>query len=692
MVFEFDTKECKTIADSRIREISNYDRKVIDACNLIYEKIRYQIHIRAVITDNVRFDGDYILFNNAKIKCPVLKQLANIYKIYAYVLTVNDLECEGETFVKTACDMWGTAFCDAACMVLKDRVESLNPKHKVSDPIGPGFYGISASTIPAIFDGVGGSQIGISIENGFLKPPKSSIGFFVVADTELNAKDCINCTGDTNCIYCKNYKKTVTVNFVSENIKISVPQGITISDAINRAGIKFEQPCGGMGKCGKCRVDVIDTGTQKTVLACKTKIYSNVEIILPKTDNEIIIKRVSDIRGGNYSLAIDIGTTTVCMSVLCDNEVVLDLETINPQTIHCADVIGRIAFARDNTQVLHNEITECINKMIEKAKSELNTESIKDAVITGNTVMQYILQGENPKALGEYPYTVNLKSAKYTDAKSIGINIDGRVYLPDNISAFVGSDIVCGIAHLKLWERDRTLFLDIGTNGEMAVFKDGKLYTASASAGPAFEGMNITFGMRAYDGAISKFDIVNSIASITTIGQKPVKGICGTGLIDIVYGLLKNGIILADGTFAKKEECMSRLRSRLCEYKGETAFMLSNDVYLTQSDIRELQLAKSAIRSGIELMANGVSNIIISGAFGKNVRIKSLAGVGILPERFLNKTEVLSNTAILGAIDMYRHTELRKTVSDKIKNGESVSFSDNSEFKKLFIKHLNFEV
>ncbi len=693
MVFEFDRDECMSIAKNRIKEMSGESERVFDRCMEVWEKIKDQVRIRAVITDECGVNEDTIEFNGVSIKCPVLLKFGDIFKIYAYALTVDDIEYEGSAFLKTVCDMWGTALCDAGCELLKDKIESINKGSRASEPVGPGFYGIDAGVIPDIFNGLNAGKIGISLENGFLKPQKSSIGFFILSDAvkAVDVSDCKSCSGDTNCIYCKNYKKAANIVFVNENKKITVPYGTKISDAIAMAGLGLIKPCGGRGICKKCTVEISHNGKSEKVLACSSRIYGDTDIILPERYNKINISHIMKKRGTVYGMAVDIGTTSVCMSILCDNDEIFSADTVNPQTVHSSDVIGRIEFARENTGILHNEITACINKMIALAKSELGIDGIRNAVITGNTVMLYLLQNENPKSLGAYPYEAALKGARTLKGSDIGIDISGTVYIPPNISAFVGADAVCGIASAGLWEHEGELLIDIGTNAEMAVFKGGRLYTASAAAGPAFEGGNITFGMGAYGGAVSRLDIINSVLSITTVGADEVKGICATGLVDAVSALLEQGIISGDGSFAKKEECMSRLRTRLCEYGGETAFMLSGNVYLTQSDIRAVQMAKSAVRSGIELMADGAEKIIISGAFGKNVRVESLVNIGMLPKRFLQNIKIMGNTAIEGAKMLYNDTDLRQKLDMTVSNCENISFADSPEFKKLFVKYMDFE-
>lgn len=691
MKIELDGGEVYNFAFARIKQICRNNAEITEKAAEIYEDGMFSPRAKIRETE---FDGSTkIRLCGGEINCPVLGRLRGIEKIYAYILTVGEAP-QSERLVESGfADMWGTAFCDGACAALREETEKLNRGMYVSEPFGPGFYGIGTETIEWIYNYLDCGEIGVELENGFLKPSKSSVGFFAVCSEKINTEftDCMSCRGDTNCELCKNYPggKSVKVCFPYENKEIGVKPGTTAAEAIKLAGLSLEQPCGGRGKCGKCVIDIRYGDETKRTGACRERLMSDAQIIIPKIDNGIEGRTLSGERGKEYAAIIDIGTTTLEMSVLCGKTEIFTCSATNPQTKYSHDVIGRIDFAREHTELLHKEIVSAVNRMLSYAEEQLGISGFSDCVCSGNTVMQYLLRGINPKKLGVYPYLTEEKFNCWVSGEKIGLNA-GRVYFPPVISAFVGGDISCGIAAVKLWERKNALLLDIGTNGEMAAYRNGRLLVTSAAAGPAFEGMNIKFGMRAAEGAIDSFRVINSIVSISTIDGAPAKGICGSGLLDIVSELVRNGITDENGTFADKDKCMSRLRSRLCVYKGEKAFSVFGEICITQSDIREVQLAKAAIRAGIECMAEGAEKLLLAGAFGKHMREDSLLACGILSEKFKGKTTAAGNTSLDGAIKIYLDADLREMLLKYTAEAKTVELNGNAEFEKLFVRYMNF--
>ena len=705
MRIDFNVEDGYDYAKARFFEMSGLSAEQSDGA-AAYERIKNQINIRAVVREfDGAIDGETINLGSGIVECAPIKNLRG--SIYAYVLTVGELELSSGTLERTLDDMWGTAFVDAGLEILRNKIAADNPEKFVSHPFGPGFYGIKIDAIKTIFDALDCKNAGVDLKNGLLTPMKSSIGFFLVSDSEeaLPSRDCAGCAGGASragvvsCEYCKNSgKKTVKIIFKNENKTIAVPVGTIVADAARQAGITIETPCGGTGKCGKCEGIIETNGETKIAKLCMERAYSDMTVCTKayaasKTgDTKTNVYVRGNSRYDDYSLAVDIGTTTLEAVLIGGAEIIARAANVNPQAAYAADVIGRIRLASEG-DALHNLIINTVNFVIDEiiVATEIGREQITKCVIAGNTAMQCIAAGINPRSLGQYPYNVPDMFGRCIDAAELGINIPSDVYFPPVISAFVGGDIACGIAVARLWECNKTLLIDIGTNGELAYVKDGKIIAASAAAGPAFEGMGITFGMRAEPGAVSRFKIMNrNTVMVETIDKAPAIGICGSGLLDIVAELVKNGIITGDGAFCDKRLITSPIRNRLCEYQGEAAFKICGEVYLTQGDIRQVQLAKGAIRAVVETAAKDAERIIVAGTFGKHTSEESLAGCGILPEVFAGKIEFMGNTSLDGAILLLKDEELREELCKIVSSVETVMLSENEEFERLFVKYMNF--
>jgi uncharacterized 2Fe-2S/4Fe-4S cluster protein (DUF4445 family) len=251
-----------------------------------------------------------------------------------------------------------------------------------------------------------------------------------------------------------------------------------------------------------------------------------------------------------------------------------------------------------------------------------------------------------------------------------------------------------------LFERDGvTLFVDVGTNGEMVAASGGRLCAASTAAGPAFEGMNITMGMRAGDGAIERFEIAGGEVRVDVIGGASPAGICGSGLIDVVGELVANGVIEANGRFASPDSGrVSRfMADRLTEYNGRRAFRVEGDVILTQKDVRQVQLAKAAVRIGVEyllramgLAPSDVGRVLIAGSFGYHLRADSLINIGLLPKEFTGKIEFAGNTSSSGGKAFLTGRQYRELMERRVREIEVLELADMDGFEKAFVGALSF--
>jgi uncharacterized 2Fe-2S/4Fe-4S cluster protein (DUF4445 family) len=314
--------------------------------------------------------------------------------------------------------------------------------------------------------------------------------------------------------------------------------------------------------------------------------------------------------------------------------------------------------------------------------------------------MLHLAAGVDPARLGKYPYVSSLRGGEHIPAEGLGISPFGIVYLPPIVSAFVGADITSGILAARLEQRPAacSVFIDVGTNGEIVLAHRGKLAATSTAAGPAFEGMNIACGMRAAQGALERFRIEpDGRFSWQTIGGGPAAGICGSGLLDIVGELVRVGAIGANGRFAAGPQVPQAVRDAFRPVSGKPAFFAAEDVYLTQRDVRQVQLAKGAIRAGVSALLEGlgiredaVEEALIAGSFGSHLRAESLIGIGMLPPEFAGKVRFVGNTSQSGAAAFLLSRGLRAHMDALVLEIDKVELSNTENFEKRFIDCLNF--
>lgn len=554
------------------------------------------------------------------------------------------------------------------------------------------------------------------------------------------------------------------ITFKNQNKSIEVEKGVTLLEAARKAEVLVEAPCNGMGTCGKCKVNIgagnlgkiayqdnlkkvsEEELAQGYVLACQSEVLEDVTVEIESTrkQNEslkilndgvtfqydiapYITKKFdgtkTEIYGGDtllgtedgdttgefYGISIDIGTTTVVASLIDMNsgEELKSVSALNPQSLHAQDVLTRIKFAsteeglKEMYTIIINEFNRMIGSLCED--TGIARERIYEVIYSGNTTMIHLAGNRDPKSLGKYPYTPVLKGGCYDTAEENGVKIApfGLVYYPPIISAYVGPDITSGLVSTELKDREGTVILiDIGTNGEMMISRSGALSATSTAAGPAFEGMNITFGMRAGKGAIEYFDIKDDHSiEIRTIENGKPAGICGSGLFDIVAELVRVGIITKTGRFIKASKLPEGdpLAERLCEYEGKPAFEVAEGVYLTISDVRQVQLAKGAVRSGVEALmlsqnvgVEDVNQVLIAGSFGYHLQAKSLVNITLLPREFLDKIEFVGNTSKTGGVAFLLNNELKENTREVVKDICCIELSTIEGYNDLFVNCLNF--
>jgi len=417
-----------------------------------------------------------------------------------------------------------------------------------------------------------------------------------------------------------------------------------------------------------------------------------------------------------YGVAIDIGTTTVVLKMLDlrTGEVLGVQSAENQQKRFGADVISRLEFVgsqSDGLQYLHYEILEQLNVSLETLSNEanINQEQIYAAVITGNTVMQHLFLGINPKTLASAPYYPVFQGPVVARSSDLGLNLHSNAYFytSPNLASFVGGDITSVLTVLDLEKSEQPqLVVDIGTNGEIVLGNKERLICASSPAGPAWEGANIKWGMRATRGAIERAKIKDNQLVLRTIGNVEPVGICGSGLIDLVAEFRRTGLIDESGRILNPNEhhdlSVPKGAKILPRENGTVDIAIANlhienPILLTQKDIREVQLAKGAITSGIQMLLQefgiGVSElsaIFIAGGFGNHVKGNDAVDIGLLPGIDPEKIHFIGNAALTGAEAILLSKEARIKAEQLSRMVEYVEISGRPEFQQIFVDSMTF--
>ena len=492
----------------------------------------------------------------------------------------------------------------------------------------------------------------------------------------------------------------ITVQLEPSGKKLRVIAGTPLIEVLHEYGVEF--PCGGKGICGKCKVKVLKGGIPLSEqhlrallrldlpedyrLSCMSELLEDVSIEVEQY-NTIILADESEFSftpQEGYGLAIDLGTTTIVAQLLeLSSGRVLGVRTdVNPQARYGADVISRIAFAieKDGQSELRDIIYHAVSGIILSMMEECRLE-ISRIVIVGNSVMQHIFCGLDVKPLSFYPFESRSKELFRLAPSDLHPEIDESlpIYFLPSIGSFVGSDILAGILAAKIHKSlDYQVLIDLGTNGEIAAGNRERILCASTAAGPAFEGTNISMGMRATTGAISSVWKENHKITFHVIGNVEARGICGSGLIDAVSVFLQSGLVDAGGQIQGEMDRLS----------------VGGSVSITQQDIREFQLAKAAIAAGLQILLKqleitpaDVTQVFIAGAFGNFIDLSNARYLQLLefPEESIRK---MGNTALLGAKMALFEKDL--SFGEILSKTHHLSLESDPEFQDIFISKLMF--
>lgn len=504
---------------------------------------------------------------------------------------------------------------------------------------------------------------------------------------------------------------------IDHGVSFQAEAGENIYEILSRAGL-MEGPCGGDGRCGKCRVrfltecdlangeerffskEEIEAGWR---LSCLHIMDGDCTIALPEeevTGNIMVGGHRKEVRpdvGEGIGLAVDIGTTTIAAALLdlSSGEQLAKATCLNSQKIFGQDVITRIDHCREEgaLEKMRSLVWGDLKKLTEEVCREagIKPKAIKDAAVAANNVMTHLFAGYDPASLAAYPFDPAFEGSLLLDGAELGLNCS--VYCLPSISAYVGGDISAGLLTCELGTDNKTtLFIDIGTNGEMALAHNGRIVSCACAAGPALEGMDISCGMRAAAGAIEDVKLISGVPALKVIGNAAPKGLCGSGLLSLISALVKETIIGKNGRLQKHPLVQD-------DAEGKKRFILRKnpDLYLTQRDVRQVQLAKGAILAGVDILleqcgvsASEVDQTLVAGQFGAHLSADSLIGAGLLPVELQNSIRYVGNTSLAGAGLCLLSRKERALAEELYRKVEYLELSSYNGYEMKLMKAMSF--
>ena len=409
-----------------------------------------------------------------------------------------------------------------------------------------------------------------------------------------------------------------------------------------------------------------------------------------------------------FGLAVDIGTTKLAAYLvnLETGETVAKTGAMNPQITYGEDVISRITYANehpDGATILQSRLVETLNTILADLTRQANIRKaqVVEAVMVGNTAMHHLFAGLPVRQLGESPYVAAVGEAMDFVGQEIGLHLaeGAHIYMPPNIAGYVGADHVAMLLGADLSRVDQTtVALDIGTNTEISLFHAGKHYSCSCASGPAFEGAHIQDGMRAAPGAIERVMIDGEDVRVMTIGNEAAVGICGSGILDVIAELIKSGLLDKRGAL-KGEHPALRMNAGITEFVLVPAARSGThkDVCVSRKDVNEIQLAKAAIRAGVEILLTeagiqdlDIEKFIIAGAFGTYLDIESAVRIGMFPDIRRDRYQQVGNAAGSGARKLLVSKKQRLLADLFARDVNYVELATHPDFMKVYVKALAF--
>ncbi len=521
---------------------------------------------------------------------------------------------------------------------------------------------------------------------------------------------------------------------------VSCSAGSDILSCCRKYDIEIAGVCGGQGKCRSCRVRIekgsagpptaaerkklsreeLESGWR---LACQTKPAGDLVVYLPPGrvlrstpffKKELLAGIVPDgrvgRRAGALGVAVDLGTTKIA-GYLIDlryGRILCSYSTANPQDAYGDDVISRITYAGSSSDGEINLQTKALTAIDELIKNLCQAAGCTPAMVSrvsvcGNTAMHHLLLGLPVSQLARAPYLPWTTDALTVRAGRLGLKSAAKaaVYLLPNIGGYVGGDHVAVLAAVNAGDlKQATLIVDIGTNTEISLAGVGAITSVSCASGPAFEGGHIKHGMKASAGAIDKVVIKDGKMQFRTIGGHRPVGICGSGMLDAVAQMYGAGIIDSGGRI-NREHHLVRLKEGQPEMLivGKDRSARGEDIVINQADIRELQLAKAAIRTGMDVLletagmaAGDVKRVIVAGTFGNYIDIRSAINVGMMPDLPLRRFSQVGNAAGAGACMVLVSGSARKKAETVAAGVRYLELADHPDFMQLFVRALAIPV
>ena len=590
-------------------------------------------------------------------------------------------------------------------------------------------------------------RLNIGITEGFMfDPVKTSCQVFLLSDKEEEFKalhDCSHC-GNVSCklrhippcsvtVVRKDRPRHASAGNPAEEQEekteriFQMAEEESLMEALIREGFLFSAICGGQGRCGKCGVQVLEGNVPVTAadracyskdeleagwrLSCMAYPKEDIRICIgfgDETDFEILglekesfntvekeptgIEPEMSVMSETeefFDAAVDIGTTTIAMVLVGEKsgKIPASESRLNSQRMYGADVITRIQASIDGKRevlqkLIRQDLEDGIGELLKD--TGITIERVRRTVISGNTTMGHLLMGYDCSGLGVYPFTpVNIDF--------IRTNLDNmaEVILLPGISPFVGGDIAAGLYECGFDQTDEIcMLIDLGTNGEMAIGNRERILVTSTAAGPAFEGGNISCGCGSIPGAVCAARISGNETIVKTIRNLPPVGICGTGVLEITAELLKEGWI--DETGAMDERYFEKGFPITRTAEGKPLFF-------TQKDVREVQLAKAAIRAGVEtlILRYGVERekirkVFLAGGFGYELNTEKAIAAGMLPEDFSGRIEAVGNSALSGAVRYIKDPAGTESLKKILSVSKEIGLSMDKDFNELYMKFMMF--
>jgi uncharacterized 2Fe-2S/4Fe-4S cluster protein (DUF4445 family) len=604
---------------------------------------------------------------------------------------INDFNKKGQWFEASMFNQIFNILFEVLSNTFDSHLEKMFSTHNFTEKIEFGNHGFETKEMHKLFPLINTETVRLS--NYASLSPQKTIFFMVGIGSDLPytaiEADCRNC----DLTECPVRKNIIDISIEHDHVikRHQVQSGQKISRILEKLKYPILLECLGKGTCKQCSVLLSQADSfEKKVLACETILHDNTHVRLISSFQKVFNKTSYDSVFENFfdaslGVAIDLGTTTLAAYLvdLDHAQVITDHYAMNPQIIHGRDVISRIQFTLNHSDgleklhhMIHRELSMIIKHLCNVAGVAQHT--IKKAVIVGNTAMQQILHNQPIHMLGYSPFEPYTKDSFKS---TITVADDVFTFLtPGVVSGFIGGDVLAGV--LSLIDHPKPFMLvDLGTNGELVLVTEKVIIATSTAAGPALEGGAITHGMGAVKGAITK--VLRNNEGYTSVyeGERPI-GFCGSGILSFTARLIEDGYIDKTGRINGKQQDIA----------------LNEDLTITQADIREIQLVKSAIRSGFDIILkhakieeNDLSAIYVTGGYGHHLSAEDLVITGFFPRKVLMKIKNTFNTAASGAIKLLVEDNALinlETLKSKIL---TIDLSKDEMFSNLFIEYMSFE-